>query len=179
MKIFRKRVCQVILVVLEEEHLQKVTSVIAEWVFFFFATVWPWHFIKASFWSRWLMVQFINDSEMDIISAVKWQNTKAAEEADPLSERQIKGNLGECRQHSREEVIGSFAHWSEKVQQQRWLGLKISFSTTGVASEERGGLCQQTLTHTLHREISQESRLKHLKPFTGFHHSGFGNAANS
>lgn len=41
---------------------------------------------------------------------------KAVVERSPLSASEIKGYSGECRLHSHEEAIVSFAHWSEKLQ---------------------------------------------------------------
>lgn len=48
------------------------------------------------------------------------------------SERQRKGESGECTLHSSEHTVGSFAHRSKEVQQQQHSS-KISFSTTSVS----------------------------------------------
>lgn len=126
----------------KERHLQRVISVIAECCFFS-ATVWSWWHLSTPVFDpdAWCFYSYLTTKWTHLVLRVKQWNMKSSW---PFIWKADKRDSGECRLNSHEEAIGSFACWSEKAQQQQQqhqLGSKMCFSTAGVMSEERGGLC--------------------------------------
>lgn len=133
------------------------------------------------FWSKWwLIFLFINDNNMDTFSAAGdvAKTWKQLWSMTLYPKRQIKGNSGECRLHSHEEVSGSFAHWSEKGAAAAAAAVSNQFLHCWChVWGERWSLSSGWQTQNTAAEISQESRPK--TSFTRFNYSAVVNVVNS